>query len=48
MNITIYKHENKSNGKCYIGQTILKLNDRWQNGKGKRKSAGHYYWKYID
>jgi predicted GIY-YIG superfamily endonuclease len=25
----IYIAKNKNNGKCYIGQTIQSLNDRW-------------------
>ena len=30
----IYLHKNKVNGKCYIGQTFQKPNERWKNGKG--------------
>lgn len=31
----IYKHTNKINGKCYIGQTCRKnVSERWNNGKG--------------
>ena len=31
---TVYKHINKLNGKVYVGQTSLGVNDRWKNGKG--------------
>ena len=30
----IYKHTNKLNGKCYIGQTKQTLDRRWRNGFG--------------
>lgn len=30
----IYKHTNKINGKCYIGQTKQLLEERWKNGLG--------------
>lgn len=36
----IYKHTNKINGKCYIGQTCRKNpNERWNNGKGYNKAV---------
>ena len=35
----IYKHTNKINGKVYIGQTIVKPEYRWSNGKGYLGSA---------
>lgn len=30
----IYKHTNKINGKCYVGQTKQVAEKRWQNGNG--------------
>lgn len=31
---TVYKHTNVINGKTYIGQTCLSVENRWRNGKG--------------
>ena len=54
---TVYKHINKLNGKVYVGQTSLGVNDRWKNGKGYkngifRNAIKKYGWdnferKYI-
>lgn len=50
----IYKHTNKTNGKCYIGQTCRKnLNERWNNGKGYNgtifaKAIEKYGWDNFD
>lgn len=38
----IYKHTNKVNGKCYIGQTKQSLNQRWRNGDGYRNNVYFY------
>ena len=51
----IYKHTNKINGKCYIGQTRTTLKDRWKNGKGYSKyqtllinAINKYGWENFD
>lgn len=50
----IYKHTNKINSKCYIGQTCRKnLNERWNNGKGYNgtvfaKAIEKYGWDNFD
>ena len=36
----VYKHENKINGKCYIGITCQKPEQRWRKGKGYKN--GHF------
>lgn len=41
----IYIHTNKINGKKYIGQTILKPEDRWQNGTGYKRCPK--FWNAI-
>lgn len=38
----IYKHTNKINGKCYIGQTKQSLKVRWKNGIGYDGSPVFY------
>lgn len=38
----IYKHTNKINGKCYIGQTHQTLTQRWRKGEGY-KSQPYFY-----
>ena len=38
----IYLHKNKVNGKCYIGQTFQKPNERWKNGNGYRNQPKFY------
>lgn len=44
-NYIIYKHTNKINGKCYIGQTCQKPEYRWgKNGNGYR---GQIFYKAI-
>lgn len=50
----IYKHTNKTNGKCYIGQTCRKNpNERWNNGKSYNgtifaKAIEKYGWDNFD
>lgn len=50
----IYKHQNKINGKCYIGQTCRKnVSERWNNGKGYNgtifaKAIEKYGWDNFD
>lgn len=39
---TIYVHENKVNGKLYIGQTSQKVERRWLNGEGYRTQSYFY------
>ena len=41
-NYTVYMHQNKTNGKVYIGQTCQTLDKRWLNGEGYRTSR-HFY-----
>ena len=38
----IYKHTNKINGKCYIGQTKQLLSERWRNGNGYKNNLYFY------
>ena len=40
--ITIYKHTNKLNSKCYIGITKLKLERRWKKGVGYKSQKIFY------
>lgn len=42
----IYKHTNKINGKCYIGQTKQTASIRWANGLGY-KSRSCIFWNAI-
>lgn len=39
---TIYLHKNKTNGKCYVGQTRQSTYKRWQKGKGYKHSTKFY------
>ena len=39
----IYKHTNKINGKCYIGQTCQTLSQRWRKGDGYKSSTYFYH-----
>lgn len=39
---TVYIHKNKINGKCYIGKTKQKPQNRWRNGCGY-KGCKHFY-----
>lgn len=39
---TIYRHINKCNGKCYVGQTKNDVEKRWQSGKGYSGSKRFY------
>ena len=39
----IYKHTNKINGKCYIGQTKQTANQRWRNGDGYKNNVYFYH-----
>lgn len=41
---TVYVHENKINGKRYVGITCQKPEDRWKNGGGYR---GQFFYKAI-
>lgn len=38
----VYKHTNKTNGKCYIGITCQEPNRRWKNGNGYDESPKFY------
>lgn len=42
MSYIVYVHVNKANGKVYVGQTRLKPNERWRNGKGYINN-NHFY-----
>lgn len=44
-NYKIYMHQNKINGKVYIGQTKQPLNSRWSNGYGYRQCSK--FWRAI-
>ena len=35
----IYRHKDKLNGKCYIGQTKNRPEERWENGRGYAPSG---------
>ena len=39
---SVYMHRNKINNKVYIGITKLKVEQRWQNGKGYSKQPKFY------
>ena len=39
MAYTVYMHRNKTNGKVYIGQTGVSVEERWKNGKGYHHNA---------
>ncbi|MBQ2740539.1 MAG: hypothetical protein IJF39_02830 [Clostridia bacterium] len=41
MSWLIYKHTNKLNGKCYIGQTKQTAKARWKNSNGYRNYSNH-------
>lgn len=41
----VYKHENKINGKVYIGITSMNVNKRWENGNGYSKQP--LFWRAI-
>lgn len=41
-NWIVYKHENKINGKIYIGITSQNPIDRWKNGNGYSKHKKFY------
>ena len=41
----VYKHTNKSNGKCYIGITCQKPTARWRNGDGY--SGNTFFYRAI-
>jgi group I intron endonuclease len=40
--VTIYKHTNKLNSKCYIGITKLKVEKRWKKGNGYKSQKIFY------
>ena len=42
----IYAHINKTNKKVYIGQTCMKPENRWRNGKGYKEN--NYFTKAIN
>ena len=42
-NYIIYVHQNKINGKLYIGQTKQKPQERWRNGEGYFNSTYFYH-----
>lgn len=42
MEYTIYLHRNKTNGKCYVGQTHFEVNTRWRNGEGYKTQKRFY------
>ena len=49
-NYKIYVHINKTNGKMYIGQTKMQIQNRWRkNGEGykPRGSSDTYFWRAI-
>ena len=37
---TVYCHENRVNGKRYVGITSREVTERWRDGKG-------YKWKFV-
>ena len=39
MAYTVYMHRNKTNGKVYIGQTSVSVEERWKKGKGYHHNA---------
>lgn len=41
----VYKHENKINGKVYIGITSMDVRRRWENGNGYSKQV--LFWRAI-
>ena len=46
-NYCVYKHTTPS-GKIYIGITGQEPHKRFQNGKGRTKTAYGYIWKYKE
>lgn len=45
---TVYLHKNKINGKCYVGQTGRKVEERWDYGCGYKASRGSLMGKAIE
>lgn len=46
MNVKIYKITNRINGKCYVGQTIRKLTDRFTQHYNTKSILGNAMHKY--
>ena len=42
MKYIVYMHQNKLDGKVYIGTTSQKGNDRWRHGKGYKQNSKFY------